>query len=45
MYLLETEAAFDAAHFLSNYNGKCKNIHGHRWRVIATIKGEVMEHL
>ena len=43
MYLLETEAAFDAAHFLSNYNGKCKNIHGHRWRVIATIKGEVMD--
>lgn len=39
MNLIKTEASFDAAHFLSNYNGKCKNIHGHRWRVIVEIKG------
>jgi len=41
MFYLETEASFDAAHFLTNYEGKCKNIHGHRWRVVAKIKGEV----
>ena len=40
MFLLTTEAAFDAAHFLTNYEGKCKNIHGHRWKVVATISGE-----
>ena len=40
MYVLSTEASFDAAHFLTNYNGKCKNIHGHRWRVVLEIKGE-----
>ena len=40
MFYLETEASFDAAHFLTNYEGKCKNIHGHRWRVVAKIKGE-----
>ena len=40
MYVLTTEAAFDAAHFLTNYEGKCKNIHGHRWKVVATISGE-----
>lgn len=40
MYILSTESSFDAAHFLTNYDGKCKNIHGHRWRVILEIKGE-----
>lgn len=37
MYILETEYSFDAAHFLSGYEGKCRNLHGHRWRVIARI--------
>ena len=37
MYTLITEDSFDAAHFLSNYEGKCRNIHGHRWRVVAEI--------
>ena len=31
MYTLEASAAFDSAHFLSGYSGKCANIHGHRW--------------
>jgi len=33
MYTLKTEASFDSAHFLSGYEGKCANIHGHRWLV------------
>ncbi len=33
MYTLKTSAAFDSAHFLKGYNGKCANIHGHRWTV------------
>lgn len=41
MYLITSESSFDAAHFLTNYEGKCKNIHGHRWRVVVTIKGEL----
>ena len=40
MYYLKTEQSFDAAHFLKGYQGKCRNIHGHRWRVTAEIKGE-----
>ncbi len=40
MYYLETEASFDAAHFLAGYDGKCANIHGHRWRVVLTIRGD-----
>lgn len=31
MYTLKTSASFDSAHFLAGYNGKCANIHGHRW--------------
>lgn len=38
MYGLKTEASFDAAHFLTDYYGKCENLHGHRWRVVAYIE-------
>ncbi len=41
MHILSTEASFDAAHFLTNYDGKCKNIHGHRWRVVISISGDI----
>ena len=41
MYIVSSESAFDAAHFLTNYEGKCKNIHGHRWRIVAEVKGEL----
>ena len=37
MYTLKTEAAFDSAHFLTDYYGKCENLHGHRWRVVVYI--------
>ncbi len=40
MYGLRSESSFDAAHFLSGYPGKCKNIHGHRWRVVAYLEQE-----
>ena len=40
MYLLKTKAAFDSAHFLSGYNGKCSNIHGHRWVIEALVAQE-----
>ena len=41
MYRLETKSSFDAAHFLTNYDGKCKNIHGHRWNVTVEIEGSL----
>ncbi len=40
MYTLKTEAAFDSAHFLSGYEGKCSNLHGHRWVISAEIISE-----
>lgn len=40
MYTLQTSACFDSAHFLKGYEGKCSNIHGHRWRVEVTVASE-----
>jgi|SRR3712207_6161649 len=37
MYSLSSEACFDSAHFLKDYEGKCRNIHGHRWKVRIEI--------
>lgn len=43
MYCIKTEHSFDAAHFLHGYEGKCSNIHGHRWRVIISVCKEQLE--
>ena len=40
MYSIVTEQSFDAAHFLWGYQGKCGNIHGHRWRVLVEVASE-----
>lgn len=40
MYQLRTEQSFDSAHFLAGYQGKCSNIHGHRWTVVLSIESE-----
>ncbi len=37
MYIIRVEHSFDSAHFLSGYNGKCSNIHGHRWKVEVEV--------
>lgn len=42
MYILKTEAAFDSAHFLFGYNGKCSNLHGHRWKIEIEISSETL---
>jgi|SRR6056297_3493629 len=34
------EFTFDAAHYLPEYDGKCKNLHGHTYRLQVGIKGE-----
>ncbi|MDE5569787.1 MAG: 6-carboxytetrahydropterin synthase QueD [Ruminococcus sp.] len=43
MYYLKTSASFDSAHFLYGYNGKCANIHGHRWTVEVKIKSDKLQ--
>ncbi|MGE5673632.1 MAG: 6-carboxytetrahydropterin synthase QueD [Mycobacterium leprae] len=31
--------AFDAAHNIENYEGKCHNLHGHRYKLELTVRG------
>ncbi|MBR5361938.1 MAG: 6-carboxytetrahydropterin synthase QueD [Oscillospiraceae bacterium] len=43
MYRLKTSAAFDSAHFLAGYRGKCANLHGHRWTVEVEAGSEQLQ--
>lgn len=43
MYQLKTKADFDSAHFLAGYEGKCSNIHGHRWKIEVQVNQETLE--
>lgn len=42
MYILKAEHSFDSAHFLAEYEGKCRNIHGHRWKVEVEIQSQAL---
>jgi len=37
--ILKTEIEFDAAHRLVGYQGKCSQLHGHRWKVEIKVYG------
>ncbi len=37
------EFTFDSAHFLPKYYGKCEKMHGHTYRLLVTVEGEVGE--
>lgn len=32
------EVTFDSAHMLSNYKGKCENLHGHTYKLQVTVE-------
>ena len=40
MFELTVAAYMDSAHFLRGYHGKCAGVHGHSWKVEATVSGE-----
>ncbi|WP_422482058.1 6-carboxytetrahydropterin synthase QueD [Pleomorphochaeta sp. DL1XJH-081] len=40
MFFITKEFTFDAAHFLSEYHGKCENLHGHTYKLHVTVEGE-----
>lgn len=44
MFTLKTELEFSAAHKLSNpYTAKCKELHGHNWKVFVSIEAESID--
>src|SRR5690606_11168767 len=42
MYIINKEIQFDAGHRVPLHESKCKNPHGHRYRVVAHIEGELI---
>lgn len=40
MYEVTVEQEFDAAHYLRGHGGKCEKLHGHRFRVVASVTAQ-----
>lgn len=40
MIRLTKEFSFESAHALEGYDGACRDIHGHSYRLFVTVKGE-----
>jgi 6-pyruvoyltetrahydropterin/6-carboxytetrahydropterin synthase len=40
MYEISVEKHFEAAHYLRGYQGKCENMHGHRYRIVVKVRAD-----
>ena len=45
MFEVSVSAAFEAAHLIDGYAGKCARLHGHNWTVEAVVCGEELDAL
>src|SRR3990172_5261309 len=45
MFRVSVEGDFDAAHALRGYEGKCERLHGHRFKVVASIEAGKLNHI
>ena len=45
MYRVSVEQHFDAAHYLRGYRGKCENLHGHRFKVVVSLKAKKLNEI
>ena len=45
MYEIKVCSAFEAAHFIGGYEGKCARLHGHNWTVEAIVRGDKLDSL
>jgi len=43
MFQVVVREHFDAAHFLRDYQGKCAQLHGHRWDVEISVEGTQLD--
>ncbi|MBQ4314029.1 MAG: 6-carboxytetrahydropterin synthase QueD [Lentisphaeria bacterium] len=43
MYEIEIRRTFSAAHQLKGYDGDCKNLHGHNYSVVVTVKSPELD--
>ena len=40
---ISKEVQFDAGHRVPDHGSKCRNPHGHRYRIVVTVGGEVVD--
>ena len=45
MFEIRVKEAFEAAHRVAGYPGKCDRLHGHSWVVEVMIRGEELDRL
>jgi len=41
--IITKEFQFDMAHMLDGHDGKCKNLHGHTYKIKTGIKGDIIQ--
>ena len=41
--LITKEFTFDSAHYLTEYRGKCENMHGHTYKLQVTLEGGIQK--
>lgn len=42
MYQVSVRRHFDAAHALRGYQGRCENLHGHRYEIVASAHSDTL---
>jgi 6-pyruvoyltetrahydropterin/6-carboxytetrahydropterin synthase len=45
MYKIAVTRTFAGAHYLKGYLGKCENLHGHNWKVVAVFSCEKLDEI
>ena len=45
MYEIVVEQKIESAHFLRGYKGKCENVHGHTYSVVARLKADKLNNI
>ena len=43
MWYLEKDVVISCAHHLEHYDGACKNVHGHNWKITVYCKGDRLD--
>lgn len=43
MYQVSVRQHFDAAHYLRGYQGRCEQLHGHRFQVVVVIQAQELD--
>ncbi|MCL0060510.1 6-carboxytetrahydropterin synthase QueD [Dehalococcoidia bacterium] len=43
MYRVSVRQHFDAAHYLRGYQGKCEELHGHRFEAVVTVESSELD--